>query len=59
MPTRSAPGAPPAWDLTHAAARIYPNAATRDDLLKIANFFAPGFLFDDQADYRTPLVNPS
>jgi hypothetical protein len=42
------------WDLTRAAARIYPNAATRDDLLKIANFFALGFLFDDQADYRTP-----
>lgn len=43
-----------AWDLPYAAARIYPNAAARDDLLKIANFFALGFLFDDQADYRTP-----
>jgi hypothetical protein len=42
------------WDLALAAARIYPNAATRDDLLKIANFFALGFLFDDQADYRAP-----
>jgi hypothetical protein len=41
------------WDLTRAAACIYPNAATRDDLLKIANFFALGFLFDDQADYRS------
>ncbi|MGC7101084.1 terpene synthase family protein [Amycolatopsis lurida] len=42
------------WDLTRAAALIYANAATRDDLLKIANFFALGFLFDDQADYRSP-----
>lgn len=43
------------WNLAYAAARIYPNAATRDDLLKITNFFALGFLFDDQADYREPV----
>jgi hypothetical protein len=42
------------WDLPYAAARTYPNAAAPDDMLKIANFFALGFLFDDQADYRSP-----
>jgi hypothetical protein len=42
------------WDLSYAVARIYPNTATPEDLLKIANFFALGFLFDDQADYRAP-----
>jgi germacradienol/geosmin synthase len=42
------------WDLPLAAARIYPNAATADDLLKITNFFTLGFLFDDQADHSSP-----
>ncbi len=41
------------WDLALAAALTFPNAATTDDLLKITNFFAVGFLFDDQADCRS------